>query len=186
MKQITKYNVQRFLGAAKRKYNVRIVTKGSALYGIIKWAVDAMDIGAVDKWLSRWSITIGRLIWLSFKPGVGDEAELKDQITTICHELIHAQQWKRDKASFVFRYVFSQSRRSHYEAEALHANVEMTYALGGKPDYRAIAEMLKSYLVRSSDIEVTKKHLLIVDRVAKVGGRTEEVTKWACQWWGIS
>jgi len=185
MKKLTKTNVQRFLGAAKKKYGVKVVTKRSSVYNIIKWAVDAMDIPKVDKWLDRWSITIGRLIWLSFKPGAGTEADLRDQVITICHELIHFRQWRRDKARFIFRYVFSQSRRSHYEAEALHANVEMAYALDMKPDYKTIAYKLRSYKVRKSDIAVTRKHLLIIDRIAKQGGRTDEVTKWACKWWGI-
>ena len=185
MKKLSKSNVQKFLGAAKKKYGVTIVTERSAAYKVIRWAAEAMDIPQVDRWLKRWSLTVGRLVWLSFKPGAGAEKDLEAQVITICHELIHARQWRQDKARFVFRYVFSQSRRAHYEAEAFHADVEMAYALGLKPDYKAIAEKLKAYRVRKSDIAVTKKHLLIIDRIAKQGGRTEDVTKWACKWWDI-
>ncbi len=179
-------NMKPFVNAISRRYGVKVVDKTSPEYALVHSAVISMGIDAADEWLDQWSITLPGLIWLSFVPGKGTKLELIQQIITICHEFIHVGQWREDKAKFAARYVFRESDRAHYEAEAMHANVEMAYALGRKPNTDEMAKILKAYKVSDADIRVTQKHLKIYDTVARTGARSEEVTKWACKWWGIA
>ena len=190
-KDMTAANMKRFVAFCKRKYNVQFLNKNSPMYKLILWAVDAMGIPDPSAFLEKWSMTIGRFVWLSFTPGQPNSPQaIAAQVCTIGHELKHVEQWRRDKAKFPFRYVGSASRRAHYETEALHVNLELGYSLPHAPaharDYRELANKLRAYMVRRADIAVTKKHLRIYDKVARQGGRSEQITKDILKWWNVS
>lgn len=185
MKPVSKLNVRAFLAYMAREYDVTIVTKKSPLYQLIRSAVAAMGIDCAEKWLDKWCFTLPGMVWLSFVPGDGTTLQLQNQVMTICHEFIHVIQWRRDRAKFAARYVFRESDRAHYEAEAMHANLEMAYAFGLKPNLKLLSESLAAYRVRKEDIAITLQHLKIYDAVARSGAHAEEITKQACRWWNI-
>jgi hypothetical protein len=185
MKKVSKENVRAFAAHMASKYRVKIVDRSQPRPRAVMMMLKMMGITNVHRWLSRWSVTAPGVIWLGFDLVEGVESVLKGQVATICHELKHIEQWRRDRFRFALRYAFSRSRRSHYEAQALHCNLEMGHALGLNYEPAALAQTLRNYRVRQADINVTATHLEAYNRAVKKGARGEQVVKEACAWWRV-
>jgi hypothetical protein len=185
MRALTEENMRAFKYALQSRYNMTFYHPGRGSLRAILPLLKVMGVTDVTTWLKKWGITVGNKVWVPFVPGKGTVTERKLQIIHMCHELRHVQQWREDGVRFIWRYFWSKSGRANYESHALHTNLEMGKLLGMPQRPGPMADKLKYYLCRSTDIAVTKKHLEIYNLLVQRGGVHEEVSKFARQWWGL-
>jgi hypothetical protein len=177
--------MMRFTQFMAERFDVKILHRKQRAPRVLIMLLRMMGVLRAIDWLQRWSVTGPGVVWLSFVPGEGGREQWESQVATIGHECVHVEQWRKDRARFAFNYFLSKSRRAHYEAQALHANLEIGYGFGNTLNIDAAAEQLRGYRLRSGDIATVKKHLHIYDRTARTGARGEHVTRVALAWWGV-
>lgn len=184
-RNLNRYNMRHFLKYAEKKYNVTFVTKRSKSYEFITNHVTAMGIENPQEFLDKYSISMGSLIWLSFTPGVGTDHDIVNQIATICHELKHTTDFRRNRFKYIGQYAFSKSKRTYAESRAFRLNIEIKIAFGRRVYTDPMANSLGGYRVRKSDIATCKKNLRLYYKSARGGKRAEPITRWACEFWRV-
>jgi len=177
--------MRRFLYEAEQDFGVTFVTKSSKNYETISNYLVSFGIRKPQKFLEKYSISMGSLIWLSFTPGAGTTLQLINQIATICHELKHTTDFRRDRLEYAGKYAFSKSKRTYAESRAFRLNIEIKIAFGRRVYTDSMANSLGGYRVRKSDIATCKKNLRLYYKSARGGKRAEPITKWACEFWRI-
>lgn len=167
---------------AKRE-GFEVVEKASAAeMQAIAWAVKA--IGGDENWMKRYTVTIGRKIYVPFKIGSGRNIDRINQVCTCMHEVQHIRQFKRNPAKYQISYFFNDAARTHYEADAYRVTMETYYYFTGiicAPG--VLANKLKGYYVGKSDIYVCQKHLTSAKALVKHGIITSGVSKTGLKWW---
>ena len=171
-----------------RKFHFEIIPKGgSELMYLVSNALEILGIMDKETFLKRYAVTIvnpftdEKFVYIPWTPGEGTQKARASQIRILAHEAEHTIQGEDLK--FVPRYFYSRSRRAHYEALAMRAELELWYYLYGTPmDTAATARRLKAYRVRSGDIRVTKKELDLANKVIVRGAIGTDAGKAAIRW----
>lgn len=112
-----------------RMNNTRLIDKLSAPeMQIAAHFLGTMGVIEPALFLSRFTTTIGRSIYAPFTPGEGTDAQCWGQIVTCVHEHQHIFQMDREgDAAFMGRYLFDQTARATYEAEAYRCGLELMW-----------------------------------------------------------
>jgi hypothetical protein len=197
MKKITPYNVKRFAGYMERKYNVKIINKYDPRVLVIETMLKAMGVKHIDDWLDSWSMCVGKIIYLSFNPGVisPGKPNLARQVSIITHECVHAVQQR--SARFWPRYLLRTDWRTKYEIAAVKAEWEVLAKLGGfkktpwwsktkvNPWWvKTWSKRLKdNYKIKSGDAKHAERVLSMYAKYINRGLTAQPVAKEALAWW---
>ena len=186
MKPITAANVRAFAAHLQGKYKAPIIDQSSPLIHVLEALLELMGLdaieGSVSKWLSKWSISLRRFVYLCFVPG-GRKIPLALQVGILVHEYTHIRRQKKDRRFFV-RYIFRSSFRCKYEVEAIKAQMEILHLLGRELTPEVAVGTLRAYGLTKADLSVALKqlryyHTNIVER----GRMAQAVAKVARDWW---
>lgn len=181
MRRMSKENVRAFTQFMTENVHCQIISTANSE---IRDILHMMGIRNARKFLDKYAITLGNTIFVPFKIGEGDRNKRTRQVEVLCHEMIHVHQYRHNAAKFAAEYALSRSKRAHYEAEAIHADIELHYYLtGAKYDVSRFVDMLQAYRVRRRDLRVTKKHLTLISKFMKQGKGSHAVTRVAMKWW---
>ena len=103
--RVTSSQVKDFWKYMRKKYGFTVVQKANAIeMQAIAWALDMMQIKNHKEFMENYNTTIGTVVYVNFKIGVGNQSQLKGQIKTCVHEAQHVIQFKRN--------IISDDRRS--------------------------------------------------------------------------
>lgn len=188
MKKLTKKLVIDYHEYMARKFHFEIINQqNNSWITVAVNTLNMMGIDDVEKFLDRWCLAIvdpftdQKWVWLNYKIGHGNKWSLLNQVCLLAHETEHTIQG--EDIRFMVRYATSKSHRAHYEALAIHPQLEIYYYLTGqKVSTGGIVSNLKHYRVRSRDIKVTKKHLDLYNRIVTKGAVGSESGKAAIRW----
>lgn len=185
-KKLTTTNVQAFYRYMAKKFKVKIIYTGSGPIDELADVLGCVGIPA-DQFIDKFAFTIGSRIYIPWRPGSNTVA-LSAQVHILCHEIIHAvRQRHKGVVRWLLKYAVKKSFRAHEESKALHANLEVYYALTGrKLNTESMITSLVAYRLRKSDLRVTKKHIDIINRVMVKGKGSSTVSRAAMAWWGVA
>lgn len=118
-----------------KKYDVTVVQKKTSRFmKLVAWFLSTFKILDKERFLTRYTTTIGTKIYAPFTPGARDTAwSLPSQIATIVHEIKHALQYRNTSKSrigdllFFWRYLTDDWKRTNYEIEAYILNMELFF-----------------------------------------------------------
>src|SRR5262249_31578700 len=102
--------------------------KDSTLMRAIAGALQLFGVERADDFLSRFTTTIGSVIYAPFEVGVDARGwSLWEQIVICVHEHMHVYQWRAEGVGFVAKYITSSAARAAYEAEAYRSAAELSW-----------------------------------------------------------
>lgn len=157
------------------------------------------SIGLTPAWLQVWArvqgqdpnrfaFTTGRAIYLPVPVGPTVEGWAGwSQISVITHECEHVHQ-DDDGRGLIARtidYVTSRARRTQVESEAFAAQLDLEmWRRGAIAEWwpRVRADSLRSYHVTAADIEVARRHLLVLAPQVRRGAFASEAGRAAITW----
>lgn len=171
-----------------RKFHFEIISKqGSDLMHLVGNALEILGVMDKERFLKHYAMTIvnpftdEKFVYIPWTPGEGSQVARAMQIRVLAHEAEHTIQGEDLK--FMPRYFYSKSRRAHYEALAMRAELELWFYLYGYTmNTESAANRLKWYNVRSGDIRVTKKELDLANKVISRGAIGTDAGKAAIKW----
>lgn len=169
MKQPTPQEVRDFWSYMTKRFNTKVVDKASAVeMQLIAYGLDLIGIQDKDTFLSRFTTTIGRSIYMPQK--VGEGPDLWEQIVLCTHEHQHVVQHDREGMYYDISYLANSAARAHWEAEAYRCNLELTYWRTGKvPSGDQLSWVLGAYGCNKNDITVASQ-LLDLSAVSVLDG----------------
>jgi hypothetical protein len=151
-------------------YGTKILSKKDSSVGSF---LSLMKIQDKEKFMSKYTTTIGKTIYVSFDiGGTTDKNVLASQISTCVHEHQHVVQYNRGGFDFTLEYVFQHDQRAKLEAEAYSTNIEIYHWYTGKLDYGCDA----------NDVLVAEKIMNANVKIIKYGGIIHEASKEAIAW----
>lgn len=182
---ITSEQVKAFWKYMSNKYGFTVVEKAnSEEMKAVAWALDAMGIKDHEEFMKRYTTTLGRIVYINFKIGVGNVQQLWKQVKICVHETQHVVQYLRDSVVYMINYLRSKASRAHYEVDAYRTNQEMHYFFyGNVPKVYHVINKLRGYMLNSGDLHVAKKHLIVSRKVIQQGMIVSGVSKTAINWW---
>ena len=182
---VTKEKTIEFWEFLKNYYNIKIIDKNdSSSMKMVGWFLDAIGILDKENFLKQFTTTINQRIYVPFKIGEGNEEQLWGQIRTGVHEVIHAQQAKKEGfVTFSYHYVSNKNKRAEYEAEAYRSEMVLDWARKGSfRQPSEIVQSLKSYGVGKKQIDFAQKYLEVSIPGVKMGSHFNDVTKMGLFW----
>lgn len=186
MSQLTPRLVRDFYRAGLRSYGAHTKDKHDAV--TMKLAGHFLNlIGVQDReaFMDEFATTVMDTVFTPFIVGVPhDHFNLWDQIAILVHELTHVVQHDADRTGFWLRYIADKSARTHYEAQAFGADLEMHIWRYGKPyDMMARAQSLQHYGLSREHIEAAYMELqTYADIVWNSKAAISPVASWAMDW----
>jgi hypothetical protein len=190
MKKVTSKDTIAFHRSISRKYRFKIIRKqDSHLMHIVANALEVMKVVDADEWMKRFAITIvepltdKKWVYVPWEPGNHGTKSLISQNCILAHESEHSIQG--ENVRFGPRYLTDEAYRSRMEFYAMRPQMELYrfFTRGKTLDTRKLANILRYYDVRKSDIRVTKKKLDIVNVAVKRGIVSSTVGKYSVRWW---
>ena len=166
-------------------YGSKVVTKSDSTFmSSVGWSLGAMGIVDKNKFMTRYSTTIGKTIYPYYEIGnTEDKALLANQISNCVHEHDHVIQYLKNPSGYNFNYVFKHDRRARYEAEAYTCNIELYHWYADIIlDPAIIAHKLYDYGCNSSDVEMAEAILKGNANIVKYGGIITDAGKEAINW----
>ena len=147
------------------------------------WALDLMGITSKKYFLEHFAMTVGRRIYVPWEPGdAGSTKGLAFQVRVLAHECQHVVQYRNDER-FALRYLLSKSRRAHYEAQAMHCDLELFHYIYGKPmAVERLTQHLKHYRIRRADRAVARQDLEIYNQAVERKQISTKPGKAAIRW----
>lgn len=146
----------------------------------------ALDIlGAMDKkdFLENYCITIGDKIYLSYVIGEGNEISRAFQVETICHEITHVTQFKKDVA-MIADYLRKKSERTKFESEAFGVSAEIRrWAFGFVLEPSEVGKKLGAYMVDEDNKRIAEKRIEMINKSIGSGAMFSDVAKFTYDWW---
>jgi len=188
MKHLTKQLVIDYHDFMSQKFHFQILQKSDCDFmPVVANALELLGVVDKEKFMDSFALTIvepftdWKAVYIPWTPGAGTQAALIKQVTVLAHETEHTLQG--EDIRWAPKYFTSKSYRAHKEAQAMRAELELCwYLTGNLANTTAMANRLKYYRVRSSDIRVTKKELDLVNNVVKRGAVGTEAGKAAIKW----
>ncbi len=143
MKNITPYMVREFHERMARRYRATIIHKPSAMeVRAIAWALDAVGIADKAWFLNHFAMTIGRRVYVPWEAGVGTLKNRAYQCRVLTHEMRHVTQAKGNIGRYMALYAALPSFRASKELDAMKCDLEMHFAIYGKP--MSVAKLTKT------------------------------------------
>lgn len=178
--------VREFWAAAAKRWRSDTTSKGdSGFMRSCAWWLDALGILDHDAFMSRYTTTIRRVIYVPFEVGVPDERfDLWTQIEICAHEHEHVRQFDDDPAGFVPAYALDTARRADYEAEAYRVTAELRFwHYQRTPDAAAVGrQLVDGYGCTEADARYCEKFLRASYDTIHAGGLISPVSQWATAW----
>lgn len=174
--------------AAKGKNIMQLVSGLSRLdegdeIGLIALFLDKIGTLDVEKFMTRYTTTLGDRIYIPFEIGDDSTHSLKAQIKICTHEHEHVLQFREKGLEFVIRYLADRAQRALYEAEAFRCNMEIDMLLtGNAPRATGYANALEDYGCTEDDIMVVEKALRLARQTIASGGITTRAGKVGIRW----
>lgn len=178
---ITPELVRKIWSEALDHFNARSVNKeDSEFMEVVGGFLDLIRVTDKREFLGRFTTTIGRTIYRPFEIGVADGVwTLQDQIVTLCHELVHVEQYTDSPLIFSLGYCSKPSVRAKYEAKAYAADMEVDYYLTGKLyDIPSRAACLLSYGLNQSHVDFAASVMESVAETIVQGASVNGVAAW--------
>jgi hypothetical protein len=169
----------------QQHYDSEVLDKPTAMeMRVLGWLLDLFCVVDRKTFLERFTTTIGRRIYIPFFVGVDHSRHpLWSQIGTCVHEHQHIVQLDRDGVRFTIDYLFDQASRAAYEAEAYTCNQELHFWRTGElRSPRKLAEKLRYYGCRETDIAVAESQLIAASRAIRGGAVITEAGQVAIAW----
>ncbi len=182
-KDISKKLILDFWKYMQGYYGTRVVDKKSSkLMKFVSIILNKFGAMSRKNFMDDFTTTLGKNIYTNFKVGDSDTMDLRKQISICVHEHQHVVQFNKD-IGFSRKYIFNDSARAHYEADAYRCNMEIYYWYTGKLlDPARIAKILLSYGCSKGDVEVCKRNLEMSAVTIGYGGIISEASKVAIRW----
>jgi len=152
----TEQEADQFTDLMARRFGARIVDRNDAFeFQIFRAALKAANIPDPTELLDGRSFTFGS--WVYLTPNLLPNQKIK----TVCHELVHARQWSREKLKFGYFYATSGHKRVGYEVPGYYAGAEIEYAMTGRlPSLDDLADPLShGYLLGAADLVLARDML---------------------------
>ena len=167
-----------------KKYGTVVVSKARAdEMQAAAAALALMGIMDAKTFLSEYTTTIGKRIYVPFEVGNASDCSLYSQVQICVHEHVHVRQFKDDKALFFLQYCLDSSKRASFECEAYVASMEMIFQITDVcPSPAKTASLLKAYGCNKSDVNVAAVYLKAASSVIKKGGVITPESKIALSW----
>lgn len=175
MRRITKMMVVDTWSHMESVYQSSHTSKGdSTTMQMVGHFLNAVGILDKDKFLNRYTTTIGSIVYIPFKIGESDqEYSLFSQLSTCIHEHQHVVQWQRGGLSFMLEYLTDSSRRAAYEVEAMSSEIEYQWWYNRTlPSISRMAGKLVEYNCKSVDIQMAEKMLRTIAKTISKGAIT--------------
>ncbi|MBU8900632.1 hypothetical protein KRR26_33985 [Corallococcus sp. M34] len=174
-----------FWQSMQERFRTKTASKADSLE--MRLAAEALQrMGILDKqrFLERFTTTVGRTLYLPFEVGVPQGGwDLWGQVVVCVHEHQHVVQHDEEGPSYELNYLTSPASRAQYEAEAYTCNLELHYwRYGSTPSPRALAEKLRGYGCRPEDIKVAAHTLALTSASVRRGAVVREATHAALEW----
>jgi hypothetical protein len=169
----------------RRTYSTTLIDKRTSEdMQLISAFLDMMKITSKEKFLSRFTTTIGHHIFTPFTVGEGNEQQLWRQMVVCVHEHQHVEQMVREGfPRFSSRYLLDSTRRAEYEAEAYRCNLEMHWwrfkVKGGALE---LARKLKDYGCTDDQIRYAAKFLRLSNEAIENGAVANRASQLAIKW----
>jgi hypothetical protein len=177
--------VTAFWAHMQQRFGTTTVNKADAVeMQIVAGVLDTLGILDKERFLSRFTTTLGRNIYTPFEVGSPNDVwDLWDQVVVCVHEHQHVVQHDREGLSFEVSYVADRAARARFEAEAYRSNLEMHFWRFGTPmRSRPLAELLQDYGCRPEDVEVAAHSLALANVSVRRGAVLNEATGAALNW----
>ena len=190
MKKVTSKDTIAFHRAISRKYRFKIIQKqDSNLMPIVANALEVMKVANADEWMERFALTIvepitdKKWVYIPWLPGDHRTKSLISQNCILAHEAEHSIQGENIR--FGPKYLTDKAYRANKEFKAMIPQMELYRFLrqGKTINTQKLANILRYYDVRGSDIRVTKKKLDIVNVAVKRGIVSSDVGIYSVRWW---
>lgn len=163
IEKLTPELVRNFFAFMSKKYNSTFESKANAAeMKLISQALNYFSITDGAAFLSRFTTTIGKTIYIPFVIGIPDDNySLLGQIIVCAHEHQHIiQSNKAGEAVFAMRYLLDPTWRASYEAEAYRVSMAVTsYLTGIAPETTPYLESIKSYGLGSDELDFFRNYL---------------------------
>lgn len=182
-KKITKKDAEKFFKYMSKKYKTEYFDKGEKPpVKLLAEVIDKMGVIKADDFMKKFSMTIGRRIYLPFKPGAAKPSPWS-QIKTCVHEHQHVMQYRKNPFKHVMRYVLSSAKRAVLEAEAYRTAMELDWWRYRRwVPVTKYTDLLKYYGCNKADRRVAEKHLKISQGIVKRGKVISKVSRNAIAW----
>ena len=183
---IPRLTVQEFASHMAVAFNASIRPKAGA------WTMDAaggflrlFGFGLGKRWDTHVVTTMGRTIYVPFELGSGGFYSPWDQIAVLAHECQHVHDGTVGGILRDIRYLVSTPDRTHTEAMANVASMELHHWRYGAIEHwwtRARADAMHGYGVSAADVEVMRTHLLAAAPIVRRGGLISHAGRTAIAW----
>lgn len=169
-----------------KKYDAKIADKSDAVsMQMVAFTLEVMGIQRADRFMENYATTVGTIIYLPFRLGstAAGDPPLNKQVEVLFHEFHHVRQYQKEGRKFFARYLTSSSKRTWYEARALHVSMESQWFLAGRLENTdKMADKLRAYGCTKGDIRTVAKHLKIASSAVRRGKIHNRVTKDGTAW----
>jgi len=187
MSSLTPELVKDFYRDGLNSYEARVRSKGDdEMMKAVAAFLELIKVQDKEMFLHMFTTTIFDTIYTPYQVGVDGSKGygLWDQITTLVHELVHVTQHDADRLGFWMKYLANKSDRTHFEAQAYGADLEMHYWRYGKPyDLREVAGYLEHYGLEQEHIDFCYVELVTIDDIIQnTDAAVNPVATWAMDW----
>ncbi len=168
-------------------YQTEIVPKEKSLVmKVVAQTLDLLQITDKQSFMTRFTTTLGRVIYVPFTPGVPTPLHsLESQLSIAAHEHQHVIQLdaKGGGFTFMYNYLASQAWRAAYEAEAYRVSMTMQYRLrGSMSSPMSYALLLKSYGIDQAGQDYAAEFLDLAVPSIRRGGIPDEAARVSLYW----
>ena len=182
---LTAEHVKALWAYMQHYYGTQVVSKAAALeMQVVADTLGLLGILDKDAFLTRFTTTIGKAIYVPFEVGVESAGHtLLSQVIVCAHEHQHVVQLREHGVTFLLNYLLNSSSRSAFEAEAYRVSMTLRYhLLGDAGDPGAYAEVLKSYGTTEADQAFVKEYLRLSLPTIHAKGVPDEAAKVTMDW----
>lgn len=177
-------DVRAFWDFMTQHHGTTVINKQDAIaMKLVARALDTLGIVDRDSFLTRFTTTIGRRIYIPFSIGDASTLDLWSQIVLCVHEHQHVVQHDKLGLRYEITYLVSKAARARYEAEAYRSELELAAWRGlPPPDFQQLALLLSSYGVDEADREMAARLFQLWELPIRYGAILGESSQVAIGW----
>lgn len=150
-------------------YGTKIVSKkDSSFMKLVAFFLNFLGIQKKELFMSKYTTTIGKTIYVPFEVGNEKDLDLYSQIVICAHEHQHVVQYERLWAiPFICKYLLSKEGRTRLEAEAYRSSIELSwFYFRETPEPKQIASILLNYGLQQKHVDIATE--VLEDAVVEV------------------
>lgn len=164
----------------------RVVPKtDSGFMRVVGGVLDTLGVVDREPFLTSYSTTIGRRIFVPFTIGEGDARERWGQVIACAHEHQHVVQAREiGMAEFAVEYLTDRALRTRFEAAAYMTTMELERWRWGRvlTTPVALAGKLRAYAVKGGDLRVAEQIYAGAMAPIEAGHLINEATRTVVDW----